>query len=377
VLKGIHLTLMIGPVIAVPVPQVILDALTNVSVTANSGPATPSVFELSFTLSNASPLQTLFLISGGSPIPLVRVMLIATINGTPEVLIDGFMTDHHIAPGSDSVHSTLTVKGQDITAAMDYMDFSGFPFPALPAEGRVAILLAKYAMFGVIPMVIPSIMMDVPNPLEQIPRQQGTDLNYINQLAENVGYEFYITPGPAPGVNVAYWGPRVTLGVPQPALNINMDAFSNVESLNFSYANDRKSMPIVYIQEPISKVPIPIPIPDFNPLSPPLGIIEPIPTRFEPVEGASKLTAIQALLIGLARQSLTADAVTANGTLDVVRYGRPLKARQLVGVRGAGMAFDGLYYVKNVTHTIQRGEYKQSFTLTRNGLISTVPAVPA
>jgi hypothetical protein len=304
-------------------------------------------------------------------------MLIATINGTPEVLIDGFMTDHHIAPGSDSVHSTLTVKGQDITAAMDYMDFSGFPFPALPAEARVAILLAKYAMFGVIPMVIPSIMMDVPNPLEQIPRQQGTDLNYINQLAENVGYEFYITPGPAPGVNVAYWGPRVTLGVPQPALNINMDAFSNVESLNFSYANDRKSMPIVYIQEPISKVPIPIPIPDFNPLSPPLGIIEPIPTRFEPVEGASKLTAIQALLIGLARQSLTADAVTANGTLDVVRYGRPLKARQLVGVRGAGMAFDGLYYVKNVTHTIQRGEYKQSFTLTRNGLISTVPAVPA
>jgi hypothetical protein len=377
VLKGIHLTLMIGPVIAVPVPQVILDALTSVSVTANSGPATPSVFELSFTLSNTSPLQTLFLISGGSPIPLVRVMLIATINGTPEVLIDGFMTDHHIAPGSDSVHSTLTVKGQDITAAMDYMDFSGFPFPALPAEARVAILLAKYAMFGVIPMVIPSIMMDVPNPLEQIPRQQGTDLNYINQLAENVGYEFYITPGPAPGVNVAYWGPRVTLGVPQPALNINMDAFSNVESLNFSYANDRKSMPIVYIQEPISKVPIPIPIPDFNPLSPPLGIIEPIPTRFEPVEGASKLTAIQALLIGLARQSLTADAVTANGTLDVVRYGRPLKARQLVGVRGAGMAFDGLYYVKNVTHTIQRGEYKQSFTLTRNGLISTVPAVPA
>jgi hypothetical protein len=377
VLKGIHLTLMIGPVIAVPVPQVILDALTSVSVTSNSGPATPSVFELSFTLSNTSPLQTLFLISGGSPIPLVRVMLIATINGMPEVLIDGFMTDHHIAPGSDSAHSTLTVKGQDTTAAMDYLDFSGFPFPALPAEARVAILLAKYAMFGVIPMVIPSIMMDVPNPLEQIPRQQGTDLNYINQLAENVGYEFYITPGPAPGVNVAYWGPRVTLGVPQPALNINMDAFTNVESLNFSYANDRKSMPIVYIQEPISKVPIPIPIPDFNPLSPPLGIIEPIPTRFEPVEGASKLTAIQALLIGLARQSLTADAVTASGTLDVVRYGRPLKARQLVGVRGAGMAFDGLYYVKNVTHTIQRGEYKQNFTLTRNGLVSTVPAVPA
>ena len=54
----------------------------------------------------------------------------------------------------------------------------------------------------------------------------------------------------------------------------------------------------------------------------------------------------------------------------MLRYGRVLKARQLVGVRGAGMAFDGLYYVKSVTHTIKRGEYKQSFTLTRNGLVS-------
>src|SRR6202007_3028111 len=133
----------------------------------------------------------------------------------------------------------------------------------------------------------------------------------------------------------------------------------------------------VFIQEPITKVPIPIPIPDFNPLSPPLGVIEPIPTRFEPVEGTSKYNAIQALLIGLARQSLSADAVSASGTFDVVRYGRPLKARQLVGVRGAGMAFDGLYYVKNVTHSIKRGEYKQNFTLTRNGLISTVPLVPS
>ena len=51
------------------------------------------------------------------------------------------------------------------------------------------------------------------------------------------------------------------------------------------------------------------------------------------------------------------------------------KPRRLVGVRGAGMAFDGLYYVSSVTHRIQRGEYKQSFKLVRNGLLSTVPEV--
>jgi hypothetical protein len=46
-------------------------------------------------------------------------------------------------------------------------------------------------------------------------------------------------------------------------------------------------------------------------------------------------------------------------------------------VRGVGQAFDGLYYVKQVKHTIKRGSYKQNFTLARNGLISTLSQVPA
>ena len=63
--------------------------------------------------------------------------------------------------------------------------------------------------------------------------------------------------------------------------------------------------------------------------------------------------------------------------LDIAKYGRLLRSRKLVGVRGAGLPFDGLYYVKSVTHTIKRGEYKQSFTLVRNGVISTTASVPA
>ena len=82
-------------------------------------------------------------------------------------------------------------------------------------------------------------------------------------------------------------------------------------------------------------------------------------------------------MIGLAKAAKDADAVKASGTLNVLRYGRILKARRLVGVRGAGLAFKGLYYVNKVTHKIKRGEYKQDFTLIRNGLISTFSRVPA
>ena len=48
----------------------------------------------------------------------------------------------------------------------------------------------------------------------------------------------------------------------------------------------------------------------------------------------------------------------------------------LVGVRGAGIAYDGLYYVNSVTHNLKRGEYKQSFQLSRDGLVSLTPKVP-
>jgi hypothetical protein len=68
--------------------------------------------------------------------------------------------------------------------------------------------------------------------------------------------------------------------------------------------------------------------------------------------------------------------VTAQGEVDVLRYGTVLRARRLVGVRGAGMAFDGLYFVQTVQHQIRRGSYTQRFTLVRNGLISTLPRVP-
>jgi hypothetical protein len=46
-----------------------------------------------------------------------------------------------------------------------------------------------------------------------------------------------------------------------------------------------------------------------------------------------------------------------------------------VGVRGAGITYDGLYYVDSVTHNLKPGEYKQRFTLSRDGMVSNTPVV--
>ena len=374
-LKGMHLTLMIGPVVPIPVSQEVLDALTDVQVITSTDER-ESGFELTFTLSTQSPLQTIFLLSGGAPIPLIRVIITVTINGTPEVLMDGVMTQHEIQPGTDASHATLIVKGKDLTAVMDYIEFN-IPYPAMPAEARVAAILAKYIMFGIFPMIVPSILIDFPNPVVRIPFQRKTDLNYIKSLARRVGYVFYLEPGPAVGSSTAYWGPEIKVGVPQPALNINMDAHTNVESLNFTFDTEERMLPVIFIYNKETKAIIPIPVPDITPLNPPLGLIPPIPKGIKPIWGMAKYTPVQAALIGLAKAAKSSDAVKGTGSLDVLRYGRVLRARKLVGVRGVGTAFEGLYYVSSVTHKIKRGEYKQDFSLTRNGLISTLAKVPA
>ena len=62
-------------------------------------------------------------------------------------------------------------------------------------------------------------------------------------------------------MSTAYWGPQIKVGAPQPALNINMDAATNVESLSFNFDNASKGLPLVTIYNEITGVPIPIPIP--------------------------------------------------------------------------------------------------------------------
>lgn len=379
-LDSVQLTLMMGPFVPLTVPRPVLDALDAVDVTVND--TGTSGFQLTFVVDKQSPLQILFMLTGGSPLLFMRVVLVATVNGVANVLIDGVVTNNHIAPGDKGSNSTLTITGEDLTALMNQSDWSGFPFPACPAEARVALLVAKYSMFGVIPIVIPSVLIDVPLPIDQIPSQQGTDLAYIRALADRVGYVFYIDPGPVPGVSKAYWGPQIKIGPVQPALNVDMDAYTNVESLHFNFDQQQNKIPIVYIYNQETGVSIPIPIPPITPLNPPLGLIPPLPSNIPPDlspirDDLSKRSIPQAIMIGLATASQWADAVTGEGTLDVVRYGGILSARQLVGVRGAGPAFDGLYYVKSVTHKIKRGEYKQSFKLSRNGLVSTVSTVPS
>lgn len=375
-LDGVILSLLAGPGVVFPVPAEVIGALQRATVSTST--AVDSGFELTFGVSAGSPVLATFLLAGSSLPPILRVVLAVTVNGIEEVLIDGVVTRHQMASGAGG-GMVLTLQGTDLTALMswDLVSTEGVPFVGMPPEARVALLLAKYAVLGITPIVIPSVLLDVPIPTHHIPVQQGNDLEYIRGLAEEVGYVFYIDPGPTPGRSRAYWGPEIKVGPAQPALTLDMGVAQNVESLQFSVDGEKKRLPVVWYHNELTKAPIPIPIPDITPLSPPLGLVPPIPRGVTHLVGTGRLSPVRSALIGLALAARNSEAVFADGALDVARYGRVLKARQLAGVRGAGAPFDGLYYVSAVTHHIERGSYRQDFKLSRNGLLSTVRAVPA
>jgi hypothetical protein len=372
-LKGIYLTLLIGPGVPIPAPQILVDALSNIQVTNSKD---RSGFQISFLTGKNSSIITTMLPAGFFDPITTRVILIATLNGIPNVIMDGLVTNHQLGPSNEPGKSTLTITGEDLSLAMDIIEMI-IPYPAMPEVAIINLILAKYAFLGVVPLVIPPIISLIQSPTETWRTQpKMTDRAYIKQLASKCGYLFFVEAGPFPGQSIAYFGPDVNVPVPQPALKVNMDGATNVESISFSLDGLAKKVRIYTIMDPITKkIPIPIPVPNINLFKPPMGARPTPPSKIEfatDVAQADATEAAQGILGFLLNNSA---AVSGSGSLDVLRYQYILRSRMMVGVRGAGITYDGMYFVDSVTHNIKPGEYKQSFTLSRDGVISNTPFV--
>lgn len=371
---AIYLTLLIGPLaVPVPAPLPLVEALQSVQVTSQRNTAG---FQLVFSMGKTSPLQLAMLPAGLLDPMTTRVVIIVTFRGVPHVLVDGVVTHHQMAPSNEPGQSTLTLTGEDLSVLMG-VEQKKLTYPAVPDVGKLTTIIGQYSMYGIVPLVSPPPVDTVKSPTKGSESQTGTDLDYIKDLASRCGYTFYIEPGPVPLQSIAYFGPDIRLPVPQPALSVNSDWETNVDSLSFSLDVQSKQTAIITILDPIEhKMPIHVSVPNIDVLKPPLGARLLPPAKKIFTDDFAKLPPDEAIkrAFGLLRPG--ADSVTGNGSLSVTRYGHILRARMLVGVRGAGLAYDGMYYVESVTHNIKRGEYKQSFTLSRDGLNSQTPLVP-
>ena len=263
---------------------------------------------------------------------------------------------------------------------MDIFPLDGLPYPAMPpARAGARRDLAKYAALGCVPLVIPSIVEDVPIPIERIPRHQGTDYAYIKALAARGRLRLLHRPGPGARREHGLLGP----GDPARACRSRRSTAASTARTTtsrrsrFTFDKEKKELPVVFVQEPYSKAPIPIPIPDITPLNPPLGVVPPLPPKItlphrhgqaQPARRDHEGHRLRrpALRLGLRHRAARR---------------RPLRPRAAVAparrrARRRATRSTASTTSPTVTHQIKRGSYTQSFGLARNALLSTVPVVP-
>lgn len=365
---GIRLLLLLGDAVPLPAPPEVAAALRRAEVTCDAG---GDGFQLTFALSRDAVVDYSILLRGALS-PFRRATVAVLMGALPEVLIDGVITHQQLTPGEEPGSATLTVSGRDVSVMLDLEERSE-EFPNQPDFLIAGRTLAPYARFGMVPQVTPTA--DVPLIIQRIPRQHETDLALLKRLADRNGFVFYVEPVTL-GVTRAYFGPENRLGIPQSALTMDMGAATNVRGMHFAHDGMAAVATEARVVEPITKVEIPIP--GLPPLKlPPLAPI-PSPARRRTVtRETAHAGPAQAILAVLSAATRAPDPVTAEGEVDTARYGHVLRARRLVGVRGAGFTYNGLYYVRRVTHAIdvQASSYTQRFSLAREGTGSLLPVL--
>jgi hypothetical protein len=365
-LLGVRVLIWAGGLVPTPRPE-LADALDSVEVTNDT--ESGDGFQLTFTVGKGI-LGGYDVLDSGALDIMNRVWIAVVIGIVPQMLIDGIVTRHDLRPSDEPGRSTFTVTGTDVSVQLD-LEEKNAPFSNQPDFVIVTQVLLGYPEYGLVPQVAPTT--DVPIELQRIPRQHETDLAFVRRAAERNGFVFYVEPVTF-GVNKAYWGPVIRAGIPQPAITLGLGPEDNCRSLTFSndgLAGESASGTFV---EPITKISIPLPpLPALR--LPPLAA-SPTPTaRRTLLRDTGNEDPIQTALSSVAAATRAPEAVRGTGEVDTARYGSVLRARGIVGVRGAGRTYDGFYFVRSVTHSIRKGSYTQSFTLSREGTGAMLPVV--
>jgi hypothetical protein len=374
---SVQLSLMMGPTIAVPVPAFVMRAFRDVEVTHTDGAA--SAFQINFEFGGDASLQLGLEALLALPIfdVFVRVVVTVTFKSLPHVLIDGIVLNKQVKPGSKEGTILLSLTGEDVSVMMDKDDVNA-AHPMQPDMVIVNKLILKYAKYGMIPLVIPPTMMNIPLPTDPPPTQNTTDYQYLNQLADRYNYVFYVMPGPVPLTNIAYWGPQIRIGIPQKALTVNMGYATNVENLDFELDARKPTTYVGSIKDTLSGAQLPL-LALFS-AQIPLASLPTLTRHIQDVRrtqvresGLDYMSAFAQYMSKVTES--TNEVLVGTGSINVLKYNGILSPRGLVGVRGASLLYDGFFYVKSVTHTLRQGEYKQDFVIVREGLGTTTPVV--
>ncbi|MGH9884441.1 MAG: phage late control D family protein [bacterium] len=290
-----------------------------------------------------------------------RVTVLAAFPKQTETVFDGYISHTSVRTNADASNMTVEISGVDASYHMNVEEKTRI-WRNQTYEDIATAIIGEYEFT---PYVADAPAPGTP-PLQVA--QRSTDHRFLRELARRRGYEFYVL-----GAN-AYFRPADLTKAPQKVIAINFGEETNCNDLQFQSdgtAPTEASVAYFDAMEGEAKVDQQMDS-GLTPLGTELlsslrGQV-PIPQTKRIARGLGFSSPAQAAEYAAGMLRRNGWWVTAHGTMSGLRYGRVLRSRKLVTVKGAGPNFNGNYYVRRVRHTLTSRTYMMEFDLSRNAL---------
>jgi phage protein D len=290
-----------------------------------------------------------------------RVTVYAAFPAQTEVVFDGYISHVSSHASEDGASMVVELSGVDASYHMNQEEktriWRGKTYEAIARE-----ILDDYQFKPVV--AEPPAGAEPPLQVAQ----RGTDHRFLRELARRRGYEFYVLGGNA------YFRTADLTGRPQKVIAVNFGEQTNCTHLRFEADGTAPTVAQVSYMDAMEGTGK-TDVPEASGL-PALGTKE-----LSGLRGAINMPQARRIARGLGFNSgaMAADYaagmlrrngwwVSAQGTLNGLRYGHVLRSRKLVTVKGGGPNYNGDYYVRKVQHRLTARTYEMQFELARNAL---------
>jgi phage protein D len=363
-----------------------------VSLTVEENPAAPSIFRLQIAttlqddgswsyldddrlaLFTSVSIKIGFISGGGLAAALGSLLGGSDSNDGMEPVFDGYITNVDLSLGTAPASTFINISGMDTSVLMS-LEEKIATWPDMADSDIAQQIVSQYGV-----QVQADTTPTVHEENDTTIVQRASDIQFVRDLAQRNGFEFYFETEKASKDSVAHFQAPQLSGTPQQELAIQFGNQSNLRSFSARLTGQRplnvKSEQMdVKTNNPntaqVSDTQLDtLGANDANTLiGGPLGsLVTPKDAQAQMlILGPPTSDSTELQTIAQAVRDEAGWFITANGEINSDAYQAVLRPHRLVLVKGAGKAYSGKYYVTRVVHEIKRdGSYSQKFEARRN-----------
>ncbi len=326
-----------------------------------------------FALFNQVTVKVGFTDGGGLAAALGSLLGGGDSNDGLKTVFDGFITDVDVELGSELDNAFINLSGMDASVMMS-VEEKVATWPDMSDGDIVQQIVSTYGL---------PLQADPTATVHQEANttivQRGTDIQFVQDLAQKNGMEFYLETDDSGTLTAYFCAPQLS-GTPQADLAIQFGDQSNLKKFS-AHLSGQRPLNIKAAQIDVDANSANVATASDTQLTK-LGandanalIGSQLDTLVVPKEAQAQMLVLgppssdagEMQTFVQAVRDEAAWLITASGEINSDAYQSVLRPRRLVLVKGAGSVYSGKYYVTRVVHEMNHeGDYIQRFEARRN-----------